>query len=47
VDYAQAKLVNMNLNMVVENSTEVFGNDNSSVKILSKHQTKQYNNKSK
>lgn len=47
VDYAQAKLVKKNLNMVVANSTEVFGNDNSSVTILSKHQTKQYNNKSK
>ncbi|AJI73278.1 hypothetical protein FTDG_00705 [Francisella tularensis subsp. novicida GA99-3548] len=47
VDYAQAKLVKKNLNMLVANSTEVFGNDNSSVTILSKHQTKQYNNKSK
>ncbi|AEE26466.1 bifunctional phosphopantothenoylcysteine decarboxylase/phosphopantothenate--cysteine ligase CoaBC [Francisella hispaniensis] len=47
IEYAQAKLVKKNLNMIVANSTEVFGNDNSSVAILSKHQNKQYNNKSK
>ena len=47
IEYAQAKLVKKNLNMIVANSIEVFGNDNSSVAILSKHQNKQYNNKSK
>ncbi|MBK2357290.1 bifunctional phosphopantothenoylcysteine decarboxylase/phosphopantothenate--cysteine ligase CoaBC [Francisella hispaniensis] len=47
VEYARSKLVKKNLNMIVANSTEVFGNDNSSVAILSKHHNKQYNNKSK
>ncbi|MFT4693169.1 MAG: phosphopantothenoylcysteine decarboxylase/phosphopantothenate--cysteine ligase [Francisella sp.] len=47
IEYAKAKLVNKNLNMIVANSTAVFGNDNSSVTILYKQATKEYNNKSK
>lgn len=33
--------------MIVANSTEVFGNDNSSVTILSENNLKEYNNISK
>ncbi|APC91806.1 MULTISPECIES: bifunctional phosphopantothenoylcysteine decarboxylase/phosphopantothenate--cysteine ligase CoaBC [Francisella] len=47
LEYAQAKLIKKNLNMIVANSTNVFGKDDSSVTILSKHRNKQYNNKSK
>ncbi|MBK2267439.1 bifunctional phosphopantothenoylcysteine decarboxylase/phosphopantothenate--cysteine ligase CoaBC [Francisella philomiragia] len=47
VEYARSKLVKKNLNMIVANSTEVFGNDNSSVIILSENNLKEYNNISK
>ncbi|MBY7733719.1 bifunctional phosphopantothenoylcysteine decarboxylase/phosphopantothenate--cysteine ligase CoaBC [Francisella philomiragia] len=47
VEYARSKLVKKNLNMIVANSTEVFGNDNSSVTILSENNLKEYNNISK
>lgn len=47
VEYARYKLVKKNLNMIVANSTEVFGNDNSSVTILSENNLKEYNNISK
>ncbi|KFJ42631.1 bifunctional phosphopantothenoylcysteine decarboxylase/phosphopantothenate--cysteine ligase CoaBC [Francisella philomiragia] len=47
VEYARSKLVKKNLNMIVANSTEVFGNDSSSVTILSENNLKEYNNISK
>ncbi|MGQ4005958.1 bifunctional phosphopantothenoylcysteine decarboxylase/phosphopantothenate--cysteine ligase CoaBC [Francisellaceae bacterium CB300] len=47
IEYAKTKLVKKNLNMIVANSTVVFGNDNSSVTILSAQKSKQYNDKSK
>ncbi|ASG68126.1 phosphopantothenoylcysteine decarboxylase [Francisella halioticida] len=47
IKYAQAKLVKKNLNMIVANSTNVFGKDNSSVTILSKEKNKEYTNKTK
>ncbi|WP_395167241.1 bifunctional phosphopantothenoylcysteine decarboxylase/phosphopantothenate--cysteine ligase CoaBC [Francisella salimarina] len=47
VEYARSKLAKKNLNMIVANSTEVFGNDNSSVTILSENNLKEYNNISK
>ncbi|MEY8766211.1 MULTISPECIES: bifunctional phosphopantothenoylcysteine decarboxylase/phosphopantothenate--cysteine ligase CoaBC [Francisella] len=47
VEYARSKLVKKNLNMIVANSTEVFGNDNSSITILSENNLKEYNNISK
>ncbi|ORM39236.1 phosphopantothenoylcysteine decarboxylase [Francisella endosymbiont of Ornithodoros moubata] len=47
IEYAQAKLIKKNINMIVANETNVFGKDDSSVTILSKHQNKQYKNKSK
>ena len=47
IDYAKDKLEKKNLNMIVANSTAVFGEDNSSVVIISKNKTKEYNDKSK
>lgn len=47
IDYAKAKLQKKNLNMIVANSTSVFGNDNSSVTIISKENIKEYNDISK
>ncbi|AEI36171.1 bifunctional phosphopantothenoylcysteine decarboxylase/phosphopantothenate--cysteine ligase CoaBC [Francisella salina] len=47
VEYARSKLAKKNLNMIVANSTEVFGNDSSSVTILSENNLKEYNNISK
>ncbi len=47
VEYARSKLVKKNLNMIVANSTEVFGNDSSSITILSENNLKEYNNISK
>ncbi len=47
VEYARSKLVKKNLNMIVANSTSVFGKDNSSVTILSEKISKEYINKTK
>ncbi|AIT08593.1 phosphopantothenoylcysteine decarboxylase [Candidatus Francisella endociliophora] len=47
LEYAQSKLQRKNLNMIVANSTSVFGNDNSSVTILSKEKSEEYTDKSK
>ena len=47
LDYAKLKLAKKNLNMIVANSTNVFGKDSSSVNIISKKSSKEYNNKSK
>ncbi len=47
IEYAKTKLEKKNLNIIVANSTAVFGNDNSSVTILSAQKSKQYNDKSK
>lgn len=47
LEYAQSKLQKKNLNMIVANSTSVFGNDDSSVTIISKENLKEYNNISK
>lgn len=46
-EYAKAKLIKKNLNMIVANSTSVFGKDNSSVTILSEKINKKYINKTK
>jgi phosphopantothenoylcysteine decarboxylase/phosphopantothenate--cysteine ligase len=47
VKYAKGKLVKKNLNMIVANSTSVFGKDNSTVMIISNDNTKEYNDRSK
>jgi len=47
VGYARGKIEKKNLNMIVANSTSVFGKDSSSVVILSKDNAKEYNDKSK
>ncbi|MED7788947.1 bifunctional phosphopantothenoylcysteine decarboxylase/phosphopantothenate--cysteine ligase CoaBC [Francisella sp. 19X1-34] len=47
IEYAKAKLIRKNLNMIVANSTSVFGKDDSSVTILSNHKDKEYTNKTK
>lgn len=47
IDYAKGKLQKKNLNMIVANSTNVFGNDNSSVIIISNENIKEYNDISK
>lgn len=47
IDYAKSKLDKKNLNMIVANSTAVFGNDDTSVVIISKNNSKEYINKSK
>lgn len=41
IEYAKGKLVKKNLNMIVANSTAVFGNDNSTVTIISNSITKE------
>ena len=47
VKYAKGKLVKKNLNMIVANSTSVFGKDSSTVMIISNDNAKEYNNRLK
>ena len=47
VKYAKGKLVKKNLNMIVANSTSVFGKDSSTVMIISNDNAKEYNDRSK
>ena len=47
VKYAKGKLVKKNLNMIVANSTSVFGKDSSTVMLISNDNAKEYNNRLK
>ncbi|WP_150467464.1 bifunctional phosphopantothenoylcysteine decarboxylase/phosphopantothenate--cysteine ligase CoaBC [Francisella sp. SYW-9] len=47
IGYAKKKLIKKNLDMIVANSTSVFGKDDSSVMILSEQKNKEYSNKTK
>lgn len=47
IEYAKKKLIKKNLDMIVANSTSVFGKDDSSVTILSKDKKSEYNNQKK
>ncbi|API86843.1 bifunctional phosphopantothenoylcysteine decarboxylase/phosphopantothenate--cysteine ligase CoaBC [Francisella uliginis] len=47
IEYAKKKLIKKNLDMIVANSTSVFGKDDSSVTILSEQKNKEYANKTK
>ena len=47
IEYAKGKLEKKKLNMIVANSTNVFGKDSSAVTIISSDKTKKYNHRSK